>query len=243
LTSDSTLAAGWMRISREMRSGQGLQAPAATEDVHSPGFLKLLTPDRPAEKRLEVLRGDIWVALFEQPEGAISRCDFFPGDEFVYVLSGSVTLTDARSGEAQTFGSGRHCLIPKGWQGTWDSGPSYREVAVCSRDWLSPYDTAMRRDAIDPGRRDTVVSSDVEDLRRARILGNDMVVQLHSAESELRQDAFVHVISGGVTITEDGGAGETFGPDDCFVLSRDFRGAWQPTAEYVGLVVTDGAAA
>ena len=63
------------------------------------------------------------------------------------------TLTDARTGETRTFDQGEHVLLPKGWQGSWANPGFYREVAVCSRDWLRPYTRTFQDGIVDPERR------------------------------------------------------------------------------------------
>jgi uncharacterized cupin superfamily protein len=45
--------------------------------------------------------------------------DGYPVYEFFYVISGSITLTDAAG--AQVIQSGEAVTIPKGWKGKWDS--------------------------------------------------------------------------------------------------------------------------
>ena len=45
--------------------------------------------------------------------------DGYPVYEFFYVISGSITLTDAAG--AQVIQSGEAVTIPKGWKGHWDS--------------------------------------------------------------------------------------------------------------------------
>jgi uncharacterized cupin superfamily protein len=60
--------------------------------------------------------------------------DGYPDYEFFYVISGSITLTDA--GGAQTIQSGEAVTIPKGWKGHWDSD-GYTKI------WVT-YETAPK---------------------------------------------------------------------------------------------------
>lgn len=53
----------------------------------------------------------------------------FPFDEFVFVLSGKSVLTDL-SGRSQTFVAGDFFVVPKGFNGTWESFGVYRELIV-----------------------------------------------------------------------------------------------------------------
>ena len=50
-------------------------------------------------------------------------------EEFVYVVSGSATLTSI-GGEPETFYKGDFFVVPEGWDGTWavDGNHLYREL-------------------------------------------------------------------------------------------------------------------
>lgn len=42
-------------------------------------------------------------------------------------------------------------------------------------------------------------------------------------------DELCTVLSGSVTVTEDGGAAQTFRPGDTFIMPKDFKGTWHIT--------------
>jgi uncharacterized protein len=50
-------------------------------------------------------------------------------NEFVYILSGSLTVTPA-GGTPRTLGPGDAAMFPRGWRGTWDLHETVRKVYV-----------------------------------------------------------------------------------------------------------------
>jgi uncharacterized cupin superfamily protein len=50
-------------------------------------------------------------------------------DEFVYVLSGKLILTE-QNGTKQEFLPGNSLVVPAGYTGTWEMQGNYREIAV-----------------------------------------------------------------------------------------------------------------
>jgi uncharacterized cupin superfamily protein len=249
-----------------MMSGEALEPYA--EGVLASGFLETVTPHEPGQKMLAVYSGEIWVALFEFTGGE-NRAVFFPGDEFVYVVAGTLTLTDANSGEARTFVAGEYVFVPKGWQGSWANEGFYREVAVCSRDWLLPYERMFQEGIVDAERRKTFLPVDprsahtelgsvaplssagdgVRGFSTRHILGSDLLIRVVACEGEsspttfgLGRDVFVQVLDGGVALVGESGAREHFAREDCFVLSRDFGGSWQPSEDFVAVLVEAGVA-
>lgn len=76
--------------------------------------------------------------LWSDPDGSetgIWECTAGPSrwsldtNEFVHVLSGSMTVTPD-GGEAFLAGPGSTFLVPKGWTGTWDIHDTLRKVYV-----------------------------------------------------------------------------------------------------------------
>jgi uncharacterized cupin superfamily protein len=58
--------------------------------------------------------------------------DSYPGDEFMFFIDGSVTLTDT-SGKTVTVGPMEGVFMPRGWKGTWSS-TAYRKYYVYYAD-------------------------------------------------------------------------------------------------------------
>jgi uncharacterized cupin superfamily protein len=67
-------------------------------------------------------------AIFESEPSKLSFPDGYPGDEFMYFISGNVTLTD-HAGKVTKVGPGEALFMPKGWRGTWTS-TAYRKYFV-----------------------------------------------------------------------------------------------------------------
>jgi uncharacterized cupin superfamily protein len=251
------MARDWVVVSEAMLSGEALEPYA--DGIGSPGFLDTVKPHAPGQKKLSVHSGEIWVALFEHTNGA-SHAAFFPGDEFVYVLEGTVTLPDDRTGNAPTFGPGEHFLVPKGWKGTWTSDGFFREIAVCAKDWLSPYDRGFADAILDGRRRDTVLTIDParqhERLERpgnggwpqsAHIQGSDLLVRLVAGAGDTPvgvtlspADTFVQVIDGAILLVGADGDRQAFGAGQFVVVPQDFSGSWEIGPEFVGVAVSAG---
>jgi uncharacterized cupin superfamily protein len=252
--------AGWVRLTDEQLSGEAL-APYG-DGVLSAGYMVAKTPHEPGQKMLAVFEGEIWVALYEFTGGE-NVATFFPGDEFVYVVAGTLTLTDTRTGESRTFDQGEHVLIPKGWQGSWANEGLYREVAVCSRDWLRQYTREFQSGIVDPERRSEFLAIETRTATPPRgdsangagphsthVHGSDLLVRLIAAEAgtsldDFRgdRDAFVQVIDGRVVLTGDDGAREEFVAGDCLIVSGDARERWDSRDGLQALVVQAGAPA
>ena len=54
--------------------------------------------------------------------------DAYPGDEFMFFITGTVTLTSA-DGQSLKIGPQEGVFVPRGWRGTWDS-TAYRKYYV-----------------------------------------------------------------------------------------------------------------
>jgi len=249
----------WVRLTDEQMSGEALQPYG--DGVLSDGYMVSKTPHEPGQKMLAVFEGEIWVALYEFTGGE-NVATFFPGDEFVYVVAGTLTLTDARTGETRTFARGEHVLIPKGWQGSWANEGFYREVAVCSRDWLRPYTRTFQDGIVDPERRTTFLAVDPRDVsldagsahaagpRSAHVHGGDLLVRVVEDDcgdwpSSFRddRDVFVQLIDGTVVLRDDDGDSETFAAGDCFIVFGGASERWHSPDGYEALLVQAGVAA
>ena len=62
-----------------------------------------------------------------------SQIDSYPVDEFCFILSGTVIITDA-DGEAETFKAGECFVIPKGTWCTWHMPETLRKYYVIFTD-------------------------------------------------------------------------------------------------------------
>jgi hypothetical protein len=80
------------------------------------------------------------LTMWTGPEGSgqetgIWQCTAGPSywvqeeNEFIYILSGSLTVTPD-GGKPATFGAGDSAMFPRGWRGTWDLHETVRKVYV-----------------------------------------------------------------------------------------------------------------
>jgi uncharacterized protein len=106
---------------------------AATAELEDWGPLEEATSE---EVPMQTHGLTIWTG----PEGSgqstgIWQCTAGPSywvqeeNEFIYILSGSLTVTPD-GGKPATFGAGDSAMFPRGWRGTWDLHETVRKVYV-----------------------------------------------------------------------------------------------------------------
>ena len=106
---------------------------AATAELEDWGPLEEATS---ADTPMQVHGLTMWTG----PEGSgqstgIWQCTAGPSywvqeeNEFIYLLSGSLTVTPD-GGKPATFGAGDSAMFPRGWRGTWDLHETVRKVYV-----------------------------------------------------------------------------------------------------------------
>jgi uncharacterized protein len=106
---------------------------AATAELEDWGPLEEATSE---EVPMQTHGLTIWTG----PEGSgqstgIWQCTAGPSywvqeeNEFIYLLSGSLTVTPD-GGKPATFGAGDSAMFPRGWRGTWDLHETVRKVYV-----------------------------------------------------------------------------------------------------------------
>ena len=106
---------------------------AATAELEDWGLLEEASSD---EVPMQVHGLTMWTG----PEGSgqetgIWQCTAGPSywvqeeNEFIYILSGSLTVTPD-GGKPATFGAGDSAMFPRGWRGTWDLHETVRKVYV-----------------------------------------------------------------------------------------------------------------
>ena len=59
--------------------------------------------------------------------------DPWPYDEFIYLLSGRLILTDAQ-GKVTEYEAGESLVVPKGFQGIWEMQGDFRELVVIEKE-------------------------------------------------------------------------------------------------------------
>ena len=106
---------------------------AATAELEDWGPLEEATSE---EVPMQTHGLEMWTG----PEGSgqstgIWQCTAGPSywvqeeNEFVYIISGSLTVTPD-GGKPATFGAGDSAMFPRGWRGTWDLHETVRKVYV-----------------------------------------------------------------------------------------------------------------
>jgi hypothetical protein len=114
-----------VRLDRDKMAGLGLTAipPDAYKDILVAGQLNMRVATLFAGKELHA-------SIFEStPAKTNHRTRPTDGDEFVYVLSGKLILTEP-NGTIQEFHPGDSLVLPLGYTGTWEMQGNYRELAI-----------------------------------------------------------------------------------------------------------------
>ena len=114
-----------MRLDPDRVAGIGLTAipPDTFKDILESGELKMRVASLFEGKELRV-------EIFEStPAKTNHKKRPTDGDEFVYVLSGKLILTEV-NGKKQEFHPGQSVVLPAGYNGTWEMQGNYREIAV-----------------------------------------------------------------------------------------------------------------
>ena len=117
-----------VRLDRDKFGGLGLTAvpPDAYKDILEAGQLNMRVATLFAGKELSA-------EIFEcTPAKTNHRNRPTPGDEFVYVLSGKLILTEP-NGKAQEFQPGDSLVLPMNYTGTWEMQGNYRELAITAK--------------------------------------------------------------------------------------------------------------
>jgi uncharacterized cupin superfamily protein len=117
-----------VRLDRDKMAGIGLTAipPDAYKDILVAGQLNMRVATLFEGKELRA-------SIFEStPAKTDHRTRPNDTDEFVYVLSGKLILTEP-NGTAHEFRPGDSVVLPVGYTGTWEMQGNYREIAVTAK--------------------------------------------------------------------------------------------------------------
>jgi hypothetical protein len=112
-------------LDRDKIAGLGLNAipPDAFKDILEAGELKMRVATLFSGKEMRV-------SIFEcTPAKTNHRKRPTDVDEFVYVLSGKLILTEP-NGTRHEYHPGDSVVLPVGYMGTWEMQGNYRELAV-----------------------------------------------------------------------------------------------------------------
>ncbi len=75
---------------------------------------------------------EVVVEVYEAEPAKLKIDEPWPYDEFIYLLSGKLILTDAR-GEVTQFVAGESLVVPKGFLGIWEMQGNFRELVVIEK--------------------------------------------------------------------------------------------------------------
>jgi uncharacterized cupin superfamily protein len=117
-----------VRLDRDKLAGLNLTAipPDAYQDILVAGQLNMRVASLFEGKELRV-------SVFEStPAKTDHRTRPTEGDEFVYVLSGKLVLTEP-NGTRHEYVPGDSLVLPLGYTGTWEMQGNYREIAILAR--------------------------------------------------------------------------------------------------------------
>lgn len=117
-----------VRFDRDKMAGIGLTAipPDAYKDILVAGQLNMRVATLFDGKELHA-------SIFESTPAKTNHATRpTDGDEFVYVLSGKLILTEP-AGTVYEFRPGDSLVLPAGYKGTWEMQGNYREIAVTMR--------------------------------------------------------------------------------------------------------------
>ena len=122
-----------VKLDPEKRAGLNLTAipPDAYKDILVAGELNMRVATLFEGKELHV-------SIFEStPAKTNHRTRPNNQDEFVYVLSGKLILTEP-NGAAHEYLPGDSLVLPVGYTGTWEMQGNYREIAVVAQKKPAP---------------------------------------------------------------------------------------------------------
>ena len=117
-----------VRLDRDKMAGLNLTAipPDSYKDILVAGQLNMRVATLFAGKELNV-------SIFEcTPAKTDHRKRPTDSDEFVYVLSGKLILTEP-GGTVTAYSAGDSLVLPAGYTGTWEMQGNYREIAITPR--------------------------------------------------------------------------------------------------------------
>lgn len=122
-------ASGPVRMDPEKMAGIGLERGSSAM------FDDILVAGEMNAKRAILFDGtELRVSMFESTPAKLDLRDApFDYDEFVYVLSGKLILTET-DGTVHEFLPGDALVVPIGYAGTWEIQGDFRELIVLMKD-------------------------------------------------------------------------------------------------------------
>ena len=123
---ENTGAAAPVRLDAEKLAGLGLEE-------FEPFPKEIVLSGRSKHSYHTFFSGEeVVVEVYEAEPAKLKIDEPWPYDEFIYVLSGKLVLTDAR-GEVTQFVAGESLVVPKGFIGIWEMQGNFRELVVIEK--------------------------------------------------------------------------------------------------------------
>ena len=117
------------RLDPEKLAGLGLSELAPYPD-------EVVLSGRSKHQRWEFAKDELFVGAYEAEPAQLALKDY-PHDEFMYLLSGKILITD-ENGHLEEFLPGQALVLKKGFTGTFEMQGNVRKIAVINGDRYSP---------------------------------------------------------------------------------------------------------
>ncbi len=116
-----------VRMDADKLAGEGLEG-------YDPFPEEMVLSGRSAHSYHTFFNGEeIVVEVYQAEPAALRIDDPWPYDEFIYVLSGKLVLTDG-TGNVTEYGVGESLVVPKGFVGIWEMQGDFRELVVIEKE-------------------------------------------------------------------------------------------------------------
>ncbi len=118
-----------VRLDPEKLAGLGLEEFAPYPD-------DIVLSGQSKHQRWPFSHGELFVGAY-QAEPAKLTLEDYPYDEFMYLLSGKLSITD-EDGNLEEFYPGQALVLKKGFNGTFEMHGNVRKIAIVNGDKYTP---------------------------------------------------------------------------------------------------------
>ena len=118
-----------IRLDPEKLAGLGLDDFAPYPD-------EIVISGKSKHQRCEFSNGEIFVGAYQAEPAKLSLQDY-PHDEFMYLMSGKISITD-EGGNVEEFYPGQALVLKKGFTGTFEMHGNVRKITVMNADRYQP---------------------------------------------------------------------------------------------------------
>ncbi len=118
-----------IRLDPEKLAGLGLNELAPYPD-------EVVLSGKSEHQRWQFTHDELFVGAY-QAEPAKLALEDYPHDEFMYLLSGKILITDEH-GNLEEFYPGQALVLKKGFTGTFEMQENVRKIAIINGDRYSP---------------------------------------------------------------------------------------------------------